>query len=168
MTFGAPLSAIVAWPSPVLRAAAADVTVFDAHLAGELDRMAAIVRDRRAYGLAGPQVGILRRVLVWRAQPDGPVAELVNPRIDWVSDRTEAGEEGCLSLPGLLLEVDRPVAVRVSGADRRGRPVYVSAERQAARVLCHEIDHLNGRLIIDRVSKERRRTALRALAEQAG
>jgi peptide deformylase len=104
-------------------------------------------------------------VLVYRVGPHGPIAALVNPEIEWKGRESEALEEGCLSLPGVLVDVDRPVHVRVKGRDERGEPLVVEASGLEARVIQHEIDHLDGVLILDRTAREARKEAMRALRE---
>ena len=116
-------------------------------------------------GLAATQVGILHRLLVYRAYPEDPTTALVNPVLEWVSDELEAAEEGCLSLPGIHVEVERPARVRVRARDTGGAELLVEAEGLEARVIQHEIDHLDGVLILDRISREARRDAMRALRE---
>ena len=104
-------------------------------------------------------------MLVYRVQPDAPFAALINPEIDWSGDEDETAEEGCLSLPGVLVEVDRPIHVRVRALDEQGEPIVVEASGLEARVIQHEIDHLDGVLILDRTSREQRKEAMRALRE---
>ena len=105
----------------------------------------------------------MNRVFVYRTEPDGPVLALVNPVLEWASEETEAEEEGCLSIPGIWIEVARPALIRMTGLDERGEPVELEAEMPEARVLQHELDHLDGVLTLDRTSKEQRREALREL-----
>ena len=120
-------------------------------------------------GLAAVQVGVLHRVLVYRVQQQAAVAALINPEIEWAGNETETMEEGCLSLPGVLVDVERPIHVRVSALDEGGDPILVEASGLEARVIQHEIDHLDGVLILDRTSREERKAAIRTLreAEQA-
>jgi len=161
----AALARVRCFGDPVLRSAARPVERFDSALREEAERMAAIMDDALGVGLAAPQVGVLHRLLVYRTQPGGPVIALVNPRLEWSGDELETLEEGCLSLPGVLVGVERPVHVRVSASDERGEDVRVEASGLDARVIQHEIDHLDGVLILDRTSREERRTAMRALRE---
>jgi peptide deformylase len=116
-------------------------------------------------GLAATQVGILHRVLVYRAYSDDPITALVNPVIEWRSDELESAEEGCLSIPGVHVEVERPARVRARGRDAFGEEMLVEAEGLEARVIQHEVDHLDGILILDRISREARREAMRTLRE---
>jgi peptide deformylase len=104
-------------------------------------------------------------VLVYRVDPEAPVGVLVNPVLEWASEDREPLEEGCLSLPGVLVEVDRPIHVRVRGLDERGDEQLVEASGLEARVLQHEMDHLDGVLILDRTTREQRKLAMRALRE---
>lgn len=150
---------------PVLRTAALPVDRFDAALSAEIERMGELMHDALGIGLAATQLGVLHRVLVYRAYPDDPVTALVNPQIEWSSTEKEVAEEGCLSLPGVHLDVERPIGVRVRASDARGAELMVEAEGLRARVIQHEIDHLDGKLILDRVSRETRRDAMRALRE---
>jgi peptide deformylase len=157
---------------PVLRSRALAVDRFDEALVEETRRMGQVMHDALGIGLAATQVGVMHRVLVYRVEPDSPVASLVNPVLEWSSDDTEIAEEGCLSLPGVHVEVERPVHVRVRGADERGDALVIEASGLEARVIQHEMDHLDGVLILDRTSREQRKQAMRVLrerlAEEAG
>jgi peptide deformylase len=148
---------------PVLRTKALPVERFDAALLAEVERMGELMHDALGVGLAATQLGVLHRVLVYRAHADEPVTALVNPEIEWRSDELEAAEEGCLSLPGVHVEVERAVALRARASDARGEEVVVEAEGLAARIIQHEVDHLDGVLILDRISREQRREAMRAM-----
>jgi peptide deformylase len=150
---------------PVLRATALPVERFDDALRAEIARMGELMHDALGVGLAATQLGILHRVLVYRAYPEDPLGALVNPVLSWTSEELEAAEEGCLSLPGVHVEVERPARVRVSAHDGEGKPVEVDAEGLVARVIQHEIDHLDGVLILDRISRQARKEAMRALRE---
>jgi peptide deformylase len=150
---------------PVLRATALPVERFDAALEEEVQRMGVLMHDALGVGLAATQLGVLHRVLVYRAYPEDPLTALVNPVIEWHSEEREAAEEGCLSLPGVHVEVERPARVRVRARDERGEEREVEAEGLTARVIQHEIDHLDGVLILDRVSREARKEAMRAMRE---
>jgi peptide deformylase len=150
---------------PVLRASAVAVERFDDSLRSEIERMGALMSDALGVGLAATQVGILHRVLVYRAYADDPIAALVNPVIEWRSDELESAEEGCLSIPGVHVEVERPARVRARARDAFGEEVLVEAEGLEARVIQHEVDHLDGILILDRISREARREAMRSLRE---
>ena len=123
------------------------------------------MHDALGIGLAATQLGVMHRVLVYRVEPDAPVAALVNPVLEWSGTETEALEEGCLSLPGVLVDVDRPIHVRVRAQDERGEPLLVEASGLEARVIQHEMDHLDGVLIVDRTPRDQRKRAMRTLRD---
>jgi peptide deformylase len=150
---------------PVLRASAVAVERFDEELRSEIERMGELMEDSLGIGLAATQVGVLNRVLVYKVHADDPVAALVNPVLEWVGEELETAEEGCLSLPGVHVEVERPAQVRARAQDATGAELLVEAEGLHARVIQHEIDHLNGVLILDRIPREARKEAMRALRE---
>ena len=150
---------------PSLRTRARPVEVFDTALAEEVRRMGALMDDALGIGLAATQLGVMHRVLVYRVDQDAPLGVLVNPVIEWSGDEVESLEEGCLSLPGVGVEVERPVRVRVSAVDEQGSPVVVEASGLEARVIQHEVDHLDGVLILDRTSRDQRKQAMRAMRE---
>ena len=159
------LSHIRKFGDPVLRTPARPVDRIDGSLHSEIDRMGRLMGDALGVGLAATQVGVLHRLLVYRVVPEGPVAALINPEIEWKGKETEPMEEGCLSLPGVLVEVDRPVYVRVRALGADGEELLVEASGLEARVIQHEIDHLDGVLILDRTSREQRKEAIRLLRE---
>ena len=150
---------------PVLRTRAREIDVFDDALRDEVKRMGELMIDAVGVGLAATQVGVLHRLLVYRVQQDSPVIALANPEIEWRGGEEEIAEEGCLSLPSVLVDVERPVHVRVRGLDEYGEPVLIEATGLEARVIQHELDHLDGVLILDRTTREQRREAMRALRE---
>jgi peptide deformylase len=150
---------------PVLRARALEIEQFDGSLIDEVRRMGELMHDAYGIGLAATQVGVMHRLLVYRTEMEGAVAALVNPVVEWSSKDTESAEEGCLSLPGVAVEVERPIHVRVRAQDERGAPITVEASGLEARVIQHEIDHLDGVLILDRTSRDQRKQAMRALRE---
>jgi peptide deformylase len=150
---------------PVLRATALPVERFDDALREEVRRMGELMHDALGVGLAATQLGVLHRVLVYRAYPEDPLTALVNPVIEWTSEEREPAEEGCLSLPGVHVEVERPARVRVQARDEHGEELKVEAEGLEARVIQHEIDHLDGVLILDRISREARKQAMREMRE---
>jgi peptide deformylase len=150
---------------PVLRSRARAVETFDAGLVEEVRRMGQIMHDSLGIGLAATQLGVMHRVLVYRVEPDAPVAALINPQLEWASADVEPLEEGCLSLPGVLVEVERPVHVRVRGRDEWGDDLLIEASGLEARVIQHEMDHLDGVLILDRTTRDQRKSAMRALRE---
>jgi peptide deformylase len=150
---------------PVLRATAVPVDRFDGTLKREVERMTELMHDAIGVGLAATQLGIMHRVLVYRAYADDPDSVLVNPVLEWRSDETELGEEGCLSLPGVHVEVERALRVRVRAQNESGKEQELEAEGLAARVIQHEMDHLDGVLILDHISREQRKEAMRAMRE---
>jgi peptide deformylase len=154
---------------PILKTKARAVERFDEELREEVARMSVLMHDALGIGLAAPQVGISHRVLVYRVEPDSPAVALVNPEIEWSSRDEEISEEGCLSLLLIHVEVERPVAVLVRARDELGDELLIEATGLEARVIQHEIDHLDGILILDRTTREQRKAAMRALreAEQA-
>jgi peptide deformylase len=161
----AALAQVVKFGDPVLKSKASPVTTFGPELRSDVERMTAIMRDGMGVGLAATQLGILRRVLVFQAGSDSEPSGLVNPEIEWLSDEAVLAEEGCLSLPRVAMDVERPLHARVVGYDIEGDPVEVEASGLEARVLQHEMDHLDGVLILDRAPRGQRKAALRALRE---
>jgi peptide deformylase len=163
----AALDQIRQFGDPVLRAPALAITEFDEALADEAERMAAIMADARGVGLAAPQVGSLRRLVVVRFGDEGEqVLALCNPRITWRSEEEETDSEGCLSIGEVSVDVPRAVAIRLEAQDIAGRPLELEPEGFPARVIQHELDHLDGVLILDRTVPEQRREALRALRDE--
>jgi peptide deformylase len=150
---------------PALRTKAAEVESFDEALAEEVARMTSLMVDALGVGLAATQLGVMHRVLVYRAGPDSPFVAVVNPKLEWGSDELELAEEACLSLPGVAVDVERHVHVRVAAWDESGEDMLLEASGLEARVLQHEMDHLDGVLILDRTSKEQRKEAMRLLRE---
>jgi peptide deformylase len=150
---------------PVLKSRATPVDRFDEALLKQVRRMAGIMGDALGVGLAAPQLGISQRLLVYRVGPDAPVIALANPEVEWASDDQEGLDEGCLSIPGVMVDVERPVHVRVRARGEGGEPRLVEASGLEARVIQHEIDHLDGVLILDRTSRDERKRALRELRE---
>lgn len=159
----AALAQIVQFGDPVLKSRASEVADFDQALSEEIERMVELMKDGLGVGLAATQVGKLRRLLVFQTNADATPQELVNPEIEWLSEETELAAEGCLSIPRVIVEVDRPLYARVRGQDRTGAEVLIEASGHEARVLQHEIDHLDGVLILDRTEKKQRKGALKAL-----
>lgn len=151
---------------PVLRARALEINHFDEVLREEVRRMGRLMHDSYGIGLAATQVGQMRRLLVYRTEVEGSIAALVNPVLEWASKDKETSEEGCLSLPGVGVDVERPVHVRVAALDEYGKPILVEASGLEARVIQHEMDHLDGVLILDRTSRDQRKQAMRTLREQ--
>jgi peptide deformylase len=150
---------------PVLKSRARPIERFDAALRDQIARMSKLMDEALGIGLAATQVGILNRVLVYRVEAEAPIAALVNPVLEWASKGEEPLDEGCLSLPGVLVEVERPIHVRVRAQDERGDPLLIEASGLEARVIQHEMDHLDGVLILERTNREQRKQAMRALRE---
>jgi peptide deformylase len=150
---------------PVLKSKATPVDRFDDSLRKQVSRMAGIMNDAIGVGLAAPQLGISQRLLVYRVGPESPVIALANPELEWASDEEEGLDEGCLSIPGIAVDVDRPVHVRVRALDEHGEPRVVEASGLEARVIQHEMDHLDGILILERTTREQRKRALRELRD---
>ena len=149
---------------PVLRLPAAPVTRFDRGLAEDIEIMTRIMVDARGVGLAAPQIGRSRRLIIIKPDEDGPATALCNPEITASGDEEDVVSEGCLSLGEVTMDVARPTSVTVSATDPKGNPVELELSGFAARVVQHEIDHLNGVLIIDRaVDPDQRRAAMREL-----
>ncbi len=161
----AALAHVLKFGDPVLKSKASPVSEFGPRLRAEVERMIGIMREGMGVGLAATQLGILRRVLVFQAGPDSEPTALVNPEVEWLSDELVLAEEGCLSLPRVSMDVERPLHARFSGRDTDGVPFRLEASGLEARVLQHEIDHLDGVLILDRAGREQRKGALRALRE---
>lgn len=156
------------YPDPVLRMTAREVTTFDEALATLAARMVYVMQKARGVGLAAPQLGVLQRVLVHQADEDGEPAVLVNPVVVARSDELETMEEGCLSLDaaGVTVEVERPTAITVEARDVSGGELRIEAAGLEARVIQHEVDHLDGVLIVDRAAPDQRRSALAKLRPQ--
>ncbi len=150
---------------PVLKTKARPIQHVDDALRAEIERMGELMIDSIGVGLAATQLGVLHRVLVYRVQQQQPVAALINPEIEWKGKEQEISDEGCLSLPGVLVAVERPVYVRVRALNEWGEPIVVEASGLEARVIQHEMDHLDGVLILDRTSREQRKEAMRILRE---
>jgi peptide deformylase len=158
------------YPDPALRNAATAVAEVDDEVQQLAERMLDVMERAHGVGLAAPQLGILRRILVYRASDEDEPKVLINPELVELSDETEVGTEGCLSLLGgeLQVPVARHLRVRVSGRDASGDAVDKDVEGFEARVIQHEIDHLDGILIFDRAEDQERREALRELRLRAG
>jgi len=159
------LTQVRQYPDPVLRMRAGDVEEVDDAVRTLADRMGALMQEARGVGLAAPQIGILQRVLVYQADDEEPVRTLVNPRIVESSETLETAAEGCLSLGAatVVVDVERPDAVVVEALGPDGEEVRIDADGLEARVLQHEVDHLDGVLITDRASTEQRKEAIAKL-----
>jgi peptide deformylase len=164
----AALAQIRQYPDPALRMRSNDVEDTDDAVAELVERMTKLMQEARGVGLAAPQVGVLRRILVYQTSDEDPVVALVNPRLTQSSDEQETLDEGCLSLgaASVVVPVARSAAVTVEATTPGGEPVTVDAEGLEARVIQHELDHLDGVLIIDRTGPDERRTALGQLRPQ--
>ncbi len=158
------LSRIRQYGDPALRMKTREVEDFDADLERLVERMTALMHEAQGVGLAANQVGVLRRLFVFVV--DGEDRVLVNPTITDRSRDTVVDEEGCLSLRNVLVPVERHAEVTIEGFDVKGQPVRYELELPGARVVQHELDHLDGVLIIDRTDDESRRGALAALRPQ--
>ena len=153
---------IVTLPDPVLRKKARKISDFGPELQTLVDDMVETMREAPGVGLAAPQVGIPLQLIVveYGEQDEDQEIEaprklytIVNPEIIRVSDEQELGTEGCLSIPGFVGDVERPLAITLKGVNRRGKPVRIKADGWLARIFQHEVDHLNGVLFIDRADK---------------
>lgn len=157
------MSRIVQFGDPLLKSRASEIGTFGEGLEAEAAEMVELMRDAWGVGLAATQLGRLRRILVFEPTGEQAPTALVNPEVEWLSDETDVMAEGCLSIPGIAVEVERPLAGRFRGRDLGGEPVLLELEGLSARILQHEIDHLDGVLILDRTTPEHRRAALGAL-----
>ncbi|HSK16444.1 MAG TPA: peptide deformylase [Gaiellaceae bacterium] len=162
------LAQIRQFPDPVLRMRANEVEELDESVAALVERMGRLMQEARGVGLAAPQVGVLRRILVYQAADEEPVTALVNPRVTAVSEERETAEEGCLSLGAatVVVPVERAVALTVEATSPEGEPLTIEAEGLEARVIQHELDHLDGVLTVDRTAPDARREALAELRPQ--
>ena len=154
------LKEIITVPNEVLRRKAHKITAFDKELQKSIDDMVETMREAPGVGLAAPQVGLLDRLIVVEYDEDDEIEDspkrlfvVVNPEIIKASEETEMGIEGCLSIPGLVGEVERSLAVVIKGQNRRGQPLKFKAEGWLARIFQHEIDHLDGVLYTDKAVK---------------
>jgi peptide deformylase len=161
----AALAQIRQYPDPVLKLQAREVEEFDDDLRRLVERMKRLMKEAYGVGLAGNQIGMLRRLFVFQKDED-EVAALVNPRIVQRSKETDVDEEGCLSMQGVRVPVERSLTVTVEAKDEEGRDVRLELEGLTARVAQHEIDHLDGTVILDRTDDESRRQALGILRPQ--
>jgi len=157
------LAQIRQYPDSVLRMRANEVDRFDETLARLAQRMTELMHDARGVGLAATQVGVLQRLFVFHADEEDEVHAVVNPELTARSEETVSAEEGCLSLQGVRVPVERSVTVTLEGRDLEGRPLRLELEELPARVVQHELDHLDGVLMIERTDAESRREALATL-----
>jgi len=156
------LAQIRQYGDPVLRMPAREVTSFDEDLQRLVTRLRQLMQDARGVGLAATQIGILQRVFVFQKGEDDIVA-VVNPTLADVSDELETDDEGCLSLQGVTMPVERHLRVTLEGKDPDGNDVRFELEGHPARVAQHELDHIDGTLILDRTTDEARKEALAIL-----
>ena len=161
------LAQIRQYPDPVLRLEAQEIEDFDDDLAQLVERMKRLMQDARGVGLAANQVGIMRRVFIFQAEEGEEPLALVNPAIVERSDLVELEDEGCLSLQGVLVPVERALRVRLEARDAEGETVALELRGLGARVVQHEVDHLDGVLIVDRTTPEGRREAMSVLRQSA-
>ncbi len=163
----AALAQIRQYPDPVLRLRSREVEQFDDDLERLVERMLRLMQDANGVGLAANQVGTIRRVFVFQPDTDSEPVAVVNPVIVERGDETESDEEGCLSMQGIQVPVERALTVRLEGRDPEGGEISLDLSELGARVAQHELDHLDGVLIIDRTTEEARREALGVLRPRA-
>jgi peptide deformylase len=149
---------------PVLRTPADEVRAFDRELAALVRDLEETVDHPGRAGLAAPQIGVGARVFSYNV--DGEIGHLVNPRVVELSEETQDGDEGCLSIPGIWAPTVRAMHAVVEGFDVHGEPLRLSGSGLMARCLQHEVDHLDGKVFLDRLTGEARKTALRALRDR--
>lgn len=150
---------------PVLKRRAEEVTEIDGRLARLAEEMHVAMREAHGVGLAAPQIGVSRRLFVYEIGDSGP-RTVVNPVIDEAEGEWEH-EEGCLSVPGLYFEISRAKRVHLRGLDLDGREVSVEGEEMEAKLFQHEVDHLDGRLLLERLDDRERKQAMKLLRRQA-
>jgi peptide deformylase len=160
------LAQIRQWPDPVLGMRAGEIEEFGEDLLRLTDRMKALMLDANGVGLAANQVGVVRRVFVFRHDEDEEPVVAVNPRIVDPSEERETDDEGCLSLQRVLVPVERHVSLTLEAQDVSGAPLRLQLSGLDARVVQHELDHLDGVLIIERTTDEARREAMAELRPQ--
>jgi peptide deformylase len=158
------LARIRQYGDPALRMKAREIETVDDDVRRQAHRMTDLMHEAQGVGLAATQVGVLRRLFVFSDEGEDRV--LVNPVITKRSEETEVDDEGCLSLREVLVPVERASAVMIEGLDADGEPVKLELEPPSSRVVQHELDHLDGVLILDRTDDESRRAALAKLRPQ--
>lgn len=149
---------------PVLRSEARVIEEFGDSILAQAERMIQLMDDAYGIGLAAPQIGVSNRLLVYRVGDSAPIV-LANPEIEWSSADSESFQEGCLSLNNVHVDVDRAIHVRINGQNANGERIRIEASGLNARVIQHEMDHLDGILILDRANKDQRKEALRTLRD---
>ncbi|MGI9658833.1 MAG: peptide deformylase [Gaiellaceae bacterium] len=164
------LAQVRQYPDTALRMKAREVEEFDDALAGLAERMTSVMQDARGVGLAAPQVGVLQRMFVYQAAAEAAPTVIVNPTVVDASEEKELAQEGCLSLgrASVNVDVERSVEIKVEGKTPAGESIVVEATELEARVIQHELDHLDGILIIDHASPEQRRDAMAELRPKPG
>jgi peptide deformylase len=160
------LAQIRQYPDPALRMRANEVESFDGDLSKLVERLEHLLHDANGLGLAATQIGVLRRVFVFQPDPEQEPRALVNPRVAESSDERVADDEGCLSLQGVVIPVERHLRLTVEASDPEGKDLRLELEGLPARVAQHELDHLDGIMILDRTTPEARREALATLRPQ--
>jgi peptide deformylase len=163
----AALAQIRQYPDPVLRMRAREVEQFHGDLARLVERMTQLMEDANGAGLAATQVGVLRRVFVFYPDPDSDPIAVVNPVIAERGEETETDAEGCLSLRGVQVPVERALTVRLEGRDPQGSELSLDLSGLGARIVQHELDHLDGVLLLERTTEEARKEALGILRPRA-
>jgi peptide deformylase len=161
------LGQIRQYPDPALRMEAREVEDFDDDLRRLAERMTQLMRDASGIGLAATQVGIIRRVFVFQQDAESEPVAVVNPIVVERSEETAVDDEGCLSMQGVQMPVERNVSLRLEGRDVHGGELSFELSEHAARVVQHELDHLDGVLILDRTTDEARKAALAVLRPKA-
>jgi peptide deformylase len=160
------LAQIRQYPDPVLRMKANEIDAFDDDLSRLIERLNSLLRDANGLGLAATQIGVLRRVFVFQPDPEAPPQALVNPRLTDGSEERIGDDEGCLSMQGVVIPVERHERITVEASDPEGNELRLELEGLPARIAQHELDHLDGILILDRTTPEARREALAVLRPQ--
>jgi peptide deformylase len=163
----AALAQIRQYPDPVLRLRANDVEEFDDDVRRLAERMLRLMDDANGVGLAANQVGVVRRIFVFYPDPESDPVTIVNPVIVEHGDEIESDDEGCLSMQGIQVPVERPTTVTIAGKDPDGNDVSYELSELGARVAQHELDHLDGVLILERTTDEARKAALAELRPRA-
>ena len=156
---------ILQYPAAALRAPARAITKIDQHVKDVAQRMIDLMHEASGVGLAAPQVGLNWRMFVTDAPDDGGPKVFINPKLTDFSPTRSFSEEGCLSLPGIHIEIERPIGATITALDLEGKQFSIASEEFVARVWQHEFDHLNGVLIIDRISAEERNELRQKLKE---
>ena len=148
---------------PILRTKAMEVVDFDKELRRLVEDLTDTMLEAPGAGLAAPQIGVSKRVFSYNI--DGEIGHMVNPVIVERSEEIQDGDEGCLSVPGIWAPTVRAMRCAVEGFDVDGKPLRLEGEGLMARCLQHEVDHLDGVLILDRTSRDQRKEAMRTLRE---